>query len=304
MKKHVEPSRIKLIRFIFCFSIFAFTNLFADATIYTWNLFNFGKAKLAKEDAMDYIAETLKNADITTIQEVSTGIYGAKAVATLVDLLNRKGAKWDYRVSEPTTGDGSERYAIIFKPSKAKLIGKPWLEQTLEERINREPFMARFRISETAKNDCADRRCILIATFHAVPTAKDPASEIELLSELKTLYPEDNIILTGDFNLSEKDSAFDGLKKKGLLPCLKNQKTSLRVREKDGEHLAKEYDNIFFESSTLAFSSCKAVDFVTDFEDLRAAHNISDHLPVFMNVDWLAPLKEIKPEAVEVPATP
>lgn len=284
--------------------LFTIGSIGAEATIYSWNLFNFGKAKLAKPEAMEYIAETLRNADIAAIQEVSTGIYGAKAVATLTDLLNRKGAKWDYRVSDPTTGEGSERYAIIFKPSKVKLIGKPWLEQSLEERINREPFMARFRISETEKADCSDKRCILVATFHAVPTAKNPASEIELLSELKTLYPDDNIILTGDFNLSEKAPAFDGLKEKGILPCLKNQKTSLRVRGKDGEHLAKEYDNIFYESSTLGFKTCKAIDFVTDFEDLREAHSISDHLPVFINFDWLAPLKEMKPEAVEAPATP
>jgi len=297
------PVRLNSIALIFACLSFAVSVIEADATIYTWNLFNFGKAKLAKPEAMEYIAETLRNADIAAIQEVSTGIYGGKAVATLADLLNRKGAKWDYRVSDPTTGDGSERYAIIFKPSKVKLIGKPWLEQSLEERINREPFMARFRISETERNDCDDKRCILVGTFHAVPTAKDPASEIELLSELKTLYPDDNIVLTGDFNLSEKDSAFDGLKEKGLLPCLKNQKTSLKVREKDGEHLAREYDNIFYESATLAFSICKAFDFTTDFESLREAHQISDHLPVWITVDWLAPLKEVQPEAVQVPAT-
>jgi len=220
---------------------------------------------------MAYFAETLRNADIAAVQEVSTGTYGAKAVGILADLLNRKGAKWDYRISDPMTGDCSERYAILFRPSKVKLIGKPWLEQSLEKLIKREPYMARFRISEFEKVDCEDKRCILVATFHAVQAAKDPASEIELLAELKTLSPDDNIILTGDFNLSEKHSAFDGLKEKGLLPCLKDQKTSIKVREKDGEHLAKEYDNIFYESATLSFSVCKAFDFTVDFEYLRAA---------------------------------
>jgi deoxyribonuclease-1-like protein len=52
-------------------------------------------------------------------------------VARLNDALNRKGFKWDYSVSDPTSGDNSykkERYAFLWKTSKIKLIGKAWLE--------------------------------------------------------------------------------------------------------------------------------------------------------------------------------
>lgn len=283
------------INYLRIFSFFFFVSIcpvFADAQIYSWNLFKFGKSKLSNPDAMEYIAQTLRDADIAALQEVSTGIYGARAVSTLADLLNRKGSKWEYIVSDPTTGNGSERYAFVFKTSKIRMIGKPWLEAALEEPLDREPFMARFRISELDKTDCSDRRCILLVTFHAVPTAKNPAAEIELLSDLRKIYPDDNLILTGDFNLSESASAFDGIKELGLLPCLKNQKTSLKVREKDGEHLANEYDNIFFSTKIFSYKTCKVVDFTVDFENLREAHRVSDHLPVFVDINWQEDTKQ------------
>lgn len=286
IQKKMKCLKIDYLQIFIFFFIWSAHPIFADAQISSWNLFKFGKSKLAKPEAMEYIAQTLRDADIAALQEVSTGIYGARAVSTLADLLNRKGSKWDYSVSDPTTGNGSERYAFVFRTARVRLIGRPWLEASLAEPLDREPYMARFRISELDKADCLDRRCILLVTFHAVPTAKNPAAEIELLSDLRKVYPDDNLILTGDFNLSESASAFDGIKELGLVPCLKNQKTSLKVREKDGEHLANEYDNIFFSTTVFSYKTCKVVDFTVDFENLPEAHRISDHLPVFVNIDW------------------
>ena len=78
-----------------------------------------------------YIAETAKNYDIIAIQEVVAGYGGAQAVARLADELNRKGTKWDYTISDPTSSSAykTERYAFIWKTSKVKKIGKAWLEQ-------------------------------------------------------------------------------------------------------------------------------------------------------------------------------
>lgn len=237
----------------------------------TWNAFNFGKSK--SESEIDFFAKQMKAYDIVTIQEVSTGNYGAKAVAQLADNLNRTGAKWDYVISEGTSGDGSERYAFLWKPSRVKLTGNAWLESSLENEIDREPFLARFQIRGES---------ILLASFHAVPTSKNPESECELLVRLNKNYPDDNIMIMGDFNLSEKSEAFDDLKKNGFEPAITDQKTSLKMKESNNEHLANEYDNIFYESKPIQKIKSGVIDFSRDFTSLKDARTISDHVPVYL----------------------
>lgn len=238
----------------------------------TWNLFNFGKSKTDTE--ITFFAKEMKDFDIVAVQEISTGNYGAKAIAKLADELNRIGSKWDYVISDATSGEGSERYAFLWKPFKVKLAGKPWLEQTLESEIDREPFLARFEFNG---------RKILLATIHAVPKEKHPKTECKLLSKLSPHYPDDNIMIMGDFNLSQKDDAFDGLKKSGFEPSIVAQKTSLKMKgSPDGEHLANEYDNIFYEINTIKKVKSGVVDFSLEFNTLHEARTISDHIPVFL----------------------
>src|SRR5688572_27241993 len=92
-------------------------------TVCSWNLMDFGKSKSDRE--IVFIANTIKNYDIVLIQEVvAKDPGGAHAVARLSDALNRKGSKWDYRVSDPTSGESSykrERYAYLWNTSKVSL---------------------------------------------------------------------------------------------------------------------------------------------------------------------------------------
>jgi deoxyribonuclease-1-like protein len=93
---------------------------------------NLGKSKSDSE--LEFIGKTITNYDIITIQEVIAGNGGAKAVSRLVTILNNKGAKWDYSISDVTTSDNPssrERYAFIWKLSKVTKIGKSWLEEKL-----------------------------------------------------------------------------------------------------------------------------------------------------------------------------
>jgi endonuclease/exonuclease/phosphatase family metal-dependent hydrolase len=214
---------------------------------------------------------------------VSTGPAGAQAVARLDAALDRTGFRWDYRVSDPTTGDGSERYAFLWKPSRVRLVGRAWLEPTLADPIDREPYCARFE-------DRATGRQVLVASLHAVPTSKDPEREVRLLDRLHAQYEADDVIVLGDFNLAEDDEAFDGLRRLGYAPVLRDQRTSLRRKRRDGPqgHLASEYDNIFYETAPLRSARAGIVDFTRSFETLRAARRISDHVPVYMDVQWTA----------------
>jgi len=243
----------------------------------TWNLLNFGKSKDDQE--MAFIADLLRPYDVVAVQEVNTGPDGAQAVARLDDELDRRGAQWDYVVSDPTTGAGSERYAYLWKPSRVRLLGRAWLEAALADDLDREPYLARF---ETLQN----RQQMLVASLHAVPRAKRPADEIALLDELHRLYGDDHLLILGDFNLSQKHQAWDELKAAGYQPVIVDQKTSLRRKRKDGQHLANEYDNIFYEPAFLQVGASGVVDFTGEFRTLKQARTISDHLPVFMEVRW------------------
>jgi len=253
-----------------------------SARVVSWNLYNFGRSKDDGEIA--FIAETLRDADLVAIQEVSTGPAGAQAVGRLDAELDRKGFAWDYRVSDPTTGDGSERYAFLWKPSRLRLVGTAWLEESLAGPIDREPYCARFEHRQTGQQ-------FLVASLHAVPTSKDPAREIALLDRLHRRYPSDHVVILGDFNLDEDDEAFDALTSLGYAYVLDDQKTSLRRKRKSGPagHLASEYDNIFFESGPLRTTRAGVVDFTGSFETLRKARRISDHLPVYADVQWTQP---------------
>ena len=247
----------------------------------TWNLYNLGRTKNDEEIA--FMAEQLRDFDIVAIQEIVTSPPGAQAIGRLDAALDRMGFQWDYRLSDPTTGDGTERYAFLWKPSRVRLVGQAWLEPSLADPIDREPYLARFEQRSSGQR-------ILVANLHAVPTAKDPEREIALLDTLHDQYPDDHVIILGDFNLDEDDEAWGALRALGYAQVLDDQPTSLRRKRRDepNGHLANEYDNIFYESGPLRATRAGIIDFTTSFETLREARRISDHLPVFMDVQWTA----------------
>ncbi len=252
--------------------------------VISWNLYNFGKSKEAKE--IEYIAKKLKEYDIVAIQEVSTSLYGIRAVGKLADELNRTGSKWEYKISEPTSGDGKERYAYLWKTStrNAKIsLKKDWLEESIEAKVDREPYMARFEI-EYKKGKT--KNTVLIASFHAVPTSKDPEKEIVFLEEIPKRYKTDNIVILGDFNLDGKHEAFDVLRNRSLEAAFEGQKTSLRMKEKDGSPLNKEYDNIFVETRAFSIKKAEVIHFYKDYNSLKEARYISDHIPLWVELGF------------------
>lgn len=252
--------------------------------VLSWNLYNFGKSKDAQE--IEYIAKKLKEYDIVAIQEVSTSLYGIRAVGKLAEELNRTGSKWEYKISEPTSGDGKERYAYLWKTATkdAKIsLKKDWLEESIEAKVDREPYMARFEISSKKGKT---KNTVLMASFHAVPTSKDPENEIVFLEEIPNRYKTDNILIMGDFNLSGKHEAFDGLRERSFVEAFKGQKTSLRMKEKDGSPLNKEYDNVFVETRAFVIKKADVIHFYKDYKSLKEARYISDHIPLWVELGF------------------
>lgn len=260
-------------------TLFLSLTIQAQVKIMTWNLLNIGKSKT--DEQIEYIAKVIKQTDIIAIQEVVTNPSGAQTIAKLHEELNRSsGAKWDYSVSDPTISSPyrSERYAYIWKTSKVKLKGKPFLEPTYQQEIEREPYMATFIYKGKE---------ITISSIHTLPTKHQPETEIKYLKFFPEVYPEHNLIFLGDFNLTEKHTVFNPLKKLGYVPSFTDQKSSLRQKCIKGDCLASEYDNIFYHSEKNELVKATPILFFEDFEDITIARKVSDHIPLMITINPL-----------------
>ena len=258
---------------IFClFFLLLFFFFYSQTKLLSWNLENFGKSKSNQEIA--FIANTIKDFDIVTIQEVVAGNGGAQAVARLADELNRKGSKWDYRISDPTSSSAykTERYAFLWKTRAVKLKGKPWLERNYPLEIDREPYFATFEIKG---------KTITLVTFHAITKNKQPETEIKYFKFLPQEYPTLNLLFAGDFNCPQSHSVFNPLKKMGYKSILINQKTSLKQACKHNQCLASEFDNMFYNDSKVVVENAGVLSFFKGFNSLKEAKKISDHIPIW-----------------------
>jgi deoxyribonuclease-1-like protein len=264
-----------MIRFLFTILLF-FTlhSLSAQQQISfcSWNIANFGKSK--HDTTIAYIAEVLRNFDVVAIQEVVAGPGGAQAVARLHDALNRKGAKWDYVISDPTTGsNGQERYAFLWKTSVLKRTGSAFLEKYYKNEIEREPYFITFS---------AGNKQFTLVSFHAVPKSKQPEREISYFKCLPDMYPGHTLIFAGDFNCPQWHNVFNPLKSMGYLPALKGQKTTLRQQCLHGDCLASEFDNIFYPAEKIIPHRSGIVPFYQRYATVQDARRLSDHVPIFL----------------------
>lgn len=250
----------------------------------TWNVANMGGSKDDVE--LGVVADAIVGAagDLVTIQEVITSAPGEEAVARLAAALEARtpGAGWQWAVSDATSGRASERYAFLWRADRVAPQGSFWLDATLEATLDREPFMGRFAL-RTGRQEP-----ILLATYHAPPTSRDPERELTLLPAIHRTYPDDDLVLAGDFNLDAGRAPFDGLRAEGFASALPpGTLTTLKaVESPSGERLASAYDNVFYEPAELRVRATRVLDFSGRFPTLRDAREVSDHLGVLVELEW------------------
>lgn len=244
---------------------------FSQVKLLSWNVENLGSSKSEKD--ISFITKIIKEYDVVALQEIVAGDGGAQAVAKLADELNRKGSKWDYTISDPTSSSThkTERYAFLWKTSKVKRIGDAWLEKKYHLEIDREPYYCTFDYNG---------KQFTIANFHAITKSKQPETEIKYFKFLPTQYPKLNLLFVGDFNCPQSHTVFNPLKKMGYTCVFTNQKTSLKKECANDECLASEFDNIWYNTSKISISNSKAIHFYKSFETLKEAREISDHIPI------------------------
>lgn len=244
--------------------------------IITWNIQDLGQSK--NDTEIDFIVKVLNDFDIIALQEVvAKHPAGAQKVAQIVDALNRKGFKWDYRISDPTNSPSvymSERYAFIWKTSKVKMLTRAYLDKELEDYCIREPFIGKFQ----SKRNSAP---FYVVNFHSRTHSDKPELEIIYFQNYQKRLQTDNILIVGDFNLSENHNVWDSLYQQGYKSALKNSKTTLKQKCKRGDYLSHAIDNVYY-SKGVKFSNAGVIDYIETCENLKAARMISDHLPVFL----------------------
>ncbi|CAN5672911.1 endonuclease/exonuclease/phosphatase family protein [soil metagenome] len=248
----------------------------SQVTICSWNIQDIGKTKSDAE--IQFIATTIIDFDIVAIQEVvAKDPGGAQAIARLANELNRMSNKWDYTISDPTSSSAykAERYAFIWKTSKVTKMGKAWLEKRYHLAIDREPYFATFKANGTI---------FTVVNFHAITKSRQPETEIKYFKFIPAEYPELNLIFCGDFNCPQSHSVFNPLKSMGYKPVFINQKTSLRQQCFNGDCLASEFDNVFYNEDSFKIISCGIISFYNSFETIKAAKKISDHVPVWVEI--------------------
>lgn len=245
-------------------------------SIISWNIQHLGRSK--SEEVIYEIAKILRHYDIVAIQEVvAKDPAGAQAVARIADELNRMGFQWDYQVSDPTKSPSvyiSERYAFLWKPSRVQMIQRAKLDTELEDLCFREPFVAKFK--QKGRNDF-----FYVMNYHSRKYNDKPEEEIIHFIDYPSRLETNNIIVTGDFNLSETHEVWRPFYRIGFQSALKNQRTTLKWKCQDGNYLNHRIDNFYFDSGIRMISS-GGIDFVQNCENLSAARKISDHIPVFM----------------------
>ena len=267
---------IRVLLFSICLFLLSGMGI-AQVKLCSWNLQHFGKSKSDSE--IVFIANILKDFDIIALQEVVAGMGGAQAVARLADELNRKGAKWDYAISDPTnsTPYATERYAYLWKTSRVKKIKEAWLEHHYKNVIDREPFFIDFSYQD---------QNFTLVNFHAIPKKKQPETEIKYFRFFPGKYPGRNLIFLGDFNVPQSHTVFNPLKKMGYQAAFVSQKTTMKMECIGADCLASELDNIFFNTHTTQILSSGVILFYKSFPDMVRARSISDHIPIWAEFDF------------------
>lgn len=265
--------------------LFTFYSVFvqAEITLVSWNIRDFGQSRDDME--ITAIAKVIQHADIVAIQEVvAKHPGGAQAVARLADQLNRMGANWDYRVSDPTKSSSSqksERYAYLWKTAKIAITGGgPKLLTELAANVEREPYLIQFKIQN---------KVLTVLNYHACTHSDEFPERAEILAISKWLKNNkfDNVIWAGDMNLQIDDAAFHPILQYGYKNVLNGEKTSLKKKCKNGNYLSRAEDNILYRLNDFKVIGYKVLDFVYggDCNDVEWKQiSYSDHLAVEFKV--------------------
>ncbi|MFK7926294.1 MAG: endonuclease/exonuclease/phosphatase family protein [Bacteroidia bacterium] len=272
---------MKKIALILVFSWQIGLSLAGNFSILTWNIRDLGRSKDASEIAA--MINIMRKYDLVLIQEVvAKDPAGVQRVAMIVEELDRSGANWDYKVSDPTkspSSNMSERYAFLWNTSKISLANRPYLDLALADICFREPFIGEFRAK-------GETETFFVVNYHSRKHDDQPEDEIQYFDQYPDRLSSKRVLICGDFNLTEEHAVWDNLKKQGFASVLIEAPTTLKRKCKEDNYYNYAIDNIFYPTQNLTLEKSGRVDFVGDCENLEKARSISDHLPVYAEFEY------------------
>lgn len=247
--------------------------------IASFNILRLGSNKKDYEE----IGKILNSFDIIGLIEV----FSKNGVLKVIDNLEKySNEDWDYHISPYPVGTNKykEYYAFVYKTKNVKFLKSRKYFKDNDNNFIREPYGADFKIGNM------DFTFVLLHSIYGSKTSQRVAEALALdkvYNYFQNLDPKENdIIIGGDFNLSVRNSGFKNLlshKDKIIYTISPNIKTTIGTKG-----LANQYDNIFISTKyTTEFTGISgALDF-TNGNYLKARKEVSDHLPIFIQVNIL-----------------
>ena len=277
--KKIENSFLFFLILTISMTIAISYQIFAEnITIASFNVLRLG------ENSKDYetTAKVISKFDLIGLEEVMNekGLKKLKA-----KLESNTKIKWDYIISEKPVGskDYKEYYAFIYKKDKFQVATSlNAFKESNKNMFIREPFAAKFKSNNF---DFVYIICHSIFGDNEKNRILEASNYSKVYSYYSDIVPnEDDIIIAGDFNLPANDMAFQSLIEQNNLSYIINPnwfKTTL-----SDKGLSSSYDNIFINRErTLESTGRYGVYNYTknNYEIVRKW--ISDHLPIFIEVD-------------------
>lgn len=244
-------------------------------TVASFNIQVFGTSKASDERVMDVLAKVVRRFDVVAIQEVRS--KDQSLMDGFLRRINAGGGHYRYVIG-PRLGrtTSKEQYAFVYNAATIELIdGSVYTVDDPEDRLHREPLVARFRVRGPPAAEAF--------TFTLVDIHTDPDETAEELDALADVFPavqhdgsgEDDVILLGDLNEAPRK-----YRRLGRLPnirwAISGQKTNARQ--------TKSYDNLLFDAAaTKEFTGQSGVlNLMTEFDlSRKEALQVSDHMPVW-----------------------
>lgn len=243
--------------------------------IASFNIQVFGTSKAGKMRVMEILTQIVRQFDVVAVQEIRA--KDQTLIPNFIRQINANGAQYDF-VLGPRLGNTSskEQYAFLYDTQSIEVDKyKTYTMSDPNNRMHREPLVAQFRTRGAPATEAF--------TFKLVNVHTDPDVVEEEMNALDDVYRavlndgdgEDDVIMLGDFNTSEKKLYQVG-EMSDITTALADVMTNTRG--------TKAYDNLIFNArhTNEFLGRAGVVDIVRVFNiTTDEALEVSDHLPVW-----------------------
>jgi endonuclease/exonuclease/phosphatase family metal-dependent hydrolase len=244
-----------------------------ELVVGSWNVKRLGSDPQQSYQALAAVASKM---DLIALQEVMT-TQGLDRLELALETATN--TPWE-RLESHLIGSRQykEAYAFLYRPEKVRYEDGAVVYLDRQNVFFREPYSARFRT--------AGGTSFVVANIHVIygNSTEERAREVSSLADywdwLAEVYPREERILVGDFNLPPSHPAWDKLKQSAV-PLITRGATT--IGQTDNKY-ASLYDNIWVARGTKL--GIKRSGVVRYPQMLKISHQVarervSDHAPVF-----------------------